>query len=278
MVFFKDFGKTVTDLFKGDKYKLNRTLKIKAQNTSSEWETKTVVQGSGSMSTKLVYKQSDASLGAVEITVPTKGNLEVDYATPSMTKGLKTNIVLKQPNVDVKGKYQTGAFKSKCEARLNVDAASLDSIYADASMGFEGFTVGGSVKLKPSDENSMLADYNVGIQYAKDPDTTISVATASRCDKVTTSFWRRYSPSAEIAARYTLDLEQPGNPQVEVGGKWKVDSKGTVQGVLRTGGEACLLYKHVLSSRLTASLGAVFDTKSFAADSTSMNYQLEFNC
>jgi len=275
MVFFKDFGKTVNDLFKGDKYKLNRTLKVKAKNDATEWETKTVLTSAGSMSTKLVYKQSDASFGSVELTAPTKGNLEVDYCTPSLTKGLKTNIVVKQPNVDLKGKYENGAFKSKAEARLNADTTTLESIYVDASMGFEGFTVGASGKVKPGDE-SMLADYNVGIQYAKDPDTTISVATASKCDKVTTSFWRRYSPNAEVAARYTLDLEQPGNPKVEVGGKWKVDSKGTVQGVICTGGEAMFLYKHVLSSRLTASLGAVFDTKSFASDSTTINYQLEF--
>lgn len=276
MVFFKDFGKTVTDLFKGDKYKLNRTLKVKAKNDASEWETKTVLSNSGSMSTKLVYKQSDPSFGAVELTAPTKGNLEVDYCTPSLAKGLKTNIVVKQPNVDIKGKYENGAFQSKCEARLNADTTTLASVYVDAAMGFEGFTVGASAKVQPGDDN-MLADYNVGIQYAKDPDTTISVQTASKCDKVTTSFWRRYSPGAEVAARYTLDLDQPGKPEVEVGGKVKIDDKGTIQGVLGTNGEASLLYKHVLSSRLTASLGAVFDTASFASDSTTLNYQLEFN-
>jgi len=275
MVFFKDFGKTVTDLFKGDKYKLDRTLNIKAKNDASEWETKTVLSSAGAMKTKLIYKQSDPSLGAVEVTVPTKGNLQVDYTTPSIAKGLKTNIVVKQPTVDVKGKYTNGALQAKAECTLNANTTSVEQVYVDAAMAYEGFTVGASAMVKPGSE-SMLADWNVGIQYAKDPETTVSITTAQSCEKVTTSLWRKYSANSEVAARYTLDLENPASPNIEVGGKWKVDEKGSVQGVLRTGGEACLLYKHVLSSRLTGSLGAVFDTKSFAADSTSVNYKLEF--
>merc|ERR1719251_420996 len=99
------------------------------------------------MKNKLVYNHRDDFFGSIEATIPTKGNLEVDYCTPSLTKGLKTNIVVKQPNVDIKGKYENGAFKSKAEARLNADTTTLESIYVDASMGFEGFTVGASGKV-----------------------------------------------------------------------------------------------------------------------------------
>lgn len=274
MVFFKDFGKTINDLFKGDKYTLNRTLNIKAKSADSEWETKTVLSN-GSLSTKLVYKQSDPSLGAVELTVPTKGNLEVDYTTPKLAKGLKTNVVVKQPNVDLKGKYTNGAVEAKCEAKINADSTSLESVYCDAAMGFDGFSVGGAVKIKPGNEN-MLADYNVGFQYARDPSTTFSVTTANSCNKLTTSALRSFDNGCNVGFRYTFDLDKPAQPAFEIGGKCKVDDNGTLQGVLRTGNEACLLYKHVLSNRLTASLGAVFNTQDMSAASTSINYKLEF--
>lgn len=274
MVFFKDFGKTLNDLFKGDKYTLNRTLNIKAKSADSEWETKTVL-ADGSLSTKLVYKMSDASLGGLEITVPTKGNLEVDYTTPKLAKGLKTNVVVKQPNVDLKAKYTNGSVEAKCEAKLNADNTSLDSVYADAAMGFDGFSVGGAVKIKPGTEN-MLADYNVGVQYTGVANTTLAVTTANSCNKLTTSVLRNFDNGCDVGFRYAFDLDKPAQPAFEIGGKCKVDDKGTIQGVLRTGNEACLLYKHVLSNRMTASLGAVFDTKDMSAASTSINYKLEF--
>jgi len=275
MVFFKDFGKTVTDLFKPDKYKLERTIEVKASSSQSEWSTKTVINNTGSLSSKLTYKQSDASLGSVEIKVPTKGNMEIDYQTPKITDGLKTNIVICQPKMDVKAKYQKSAFKSHVKLQMNVEKPQVDSIYADCSVGFEGLTLGASAMIKPGAETP-LADYNLGLVYAQNKDTNIAVTTSNSCDNISTSFWRRYSPNMELAARVSLALESNPNPRVELGSRYKVDDNGTVQGVLSTGGDAMFLYKHKLSDSLTASLGCQVDTKTMSASATSVHYKLEF--
>jgi hypothetical protein len=276
MVFFKDFGKTVTDLFKPDKYKLNRTVEVKASSAQAEWTTKTVINPTGQLSSKLTYKQCDASLGSVEIKVPTKGNMEIDYQVPEKVDGLKTNIVICQPNMDLKAKYKRSSFKSHVKLQMNTEKTRVDSVYADASIGFEGLTLGGAAKLKPG-ADTPLADYNVGLVYEQNSDTSISVTTSDCCDSISASFWRRYSPSLELAARVGLAVESIAHPCVELGARWKCDENGTVQGVLSTNGDAMFLYKHKLSKMLTASLGCQVDTKTMKASSTSVHYKLLFN-
>lgn len=283
MVFFKDFGKTINDLFKDSKYKLQRTLEVTAANDCSEWKTKTVISDKGKMKNELVYKQSDRSFGTVEVTVPTQGNMEINYTTPKLMDGLKTNVVVAQPNVDLKAKYCKGSIKTECKATLNTATTSLDTVYVDASIGIDGFYVGGAMKVKPGAGNmsSMFADYNVGFQYNQSKNTTFSVSTANTLDKISTGFWRRYSDNGEVSARYNLDLndkQSTGAPSVEIGGRWKIDDKGTLQAVVRTAGDAMFLYKHRVSDRVTASLGTCLDTKSFSADSTKVHYKLEFSC
>jgi len=276
MVFFKDFGKTVTDLFKTDKYKLDRTIEVKASSKQSEWTTKTVINNTGALSSKLTYKQTDASLGTVEIKVPTKGNMEIDYQTPKIAEGLKTNVVVSQPNLDIKTKYQKSAFKSHTKTRLNTENPQVASVYADFSVGFEGLTLGGAATVKPGAETP-LADYNVGLVYEQNKDTNIAVSTSNSCENINCSFWRRYNPSVELAARVGLAVESISNPRVELGARYKVDENGTVQGVLSTGGDAMFLYKHKLSDSLTASLGCQVDTKTMSASATSVHYKLEFS-
>jgi len=274
MVFFKDFGKTVTDLFKADKYKLDRTLQVTARADATEWVTKTVVRD-GKVKNKLTYKQSDKTFGAVEVEVPTGGTPEIKYTTPSLCEGLKSDLILKNPTVDLKGKYTRGSIQSEVKATLNTNKAALKSVYLDASVGVEGFSVGGALKVQPGAEKP-LADYNVGLQYTPSDSSTLALTTENQCDQISTSFWYRFSPKGEICARYNLDLDKPGNPQVELGGKYKVDEKGTVQGVVQSDGAAMFLYKHNVSDSVTASLGAAFDSKTFSAESTSIHYKLEF--
>lgn len=275
MVYFKDFGKTVTDLFKTDKYAFNRTLITKTKNKHSSWETEHALQASGNMTSKLVYKQTDESMGAIEVTVPTKGELKVDYSTPKMVDGLTSNLVFSESSVDLKNTYCNGAFQSKLDASMNPGSMSVGNVAAEASMGFDGFSVGGAVKLNPNSDK-MLSDYNLGMQYAKSKDTTISVKTEARCEKISTMLWQRWCPRSEYAARYVLDLENPSAPSFDVGTKWQMDDAATMQGVLRSSGDAMFLYKHKLSERMTASIGCTMNVKTLTADSTNIHYKLEF--
>jgi len=276
MVFFKDFGKTVSDLFKADKYELNRTMQVTAKSGNSEWVTKTVITEKGAMKNKLTYTQRDKTFGAAEVVVPTKGSLEIKYTTPKLADGLKTDLVLKQPCLDLKNKYTRGSIKSQSTTTFNTDrnSPSVDCLYGDASVTMEGFSVGGSVKIKPGADQA-LADYNVGLQYSPSDKCTLALTTANRMDHISSSIWYKYSDCGELGARYNLNIEKMGNPQVEVGGRWKVDDKGTLQGVVRAGGGAMCLYKHKLSKSMTASLGASIG-QAMTADSTKVHYKLEF--
>jgi len=273
MVFFKDFGKSVKDLFDSSKYRLERTVQVSAATENTEWKTKTVINEKRQMSNKLTYSQRDTNFGSIEATVPTKGNLEIDYCTPSLAKGLKTNIVVQTPGVNLKAKYEKNKFKSQSTATFN-SSGSLDAIYADASLKMDSVIFGGSVKLKPTNDN-VVDDYSVGLQYQPSSDTTISLTTSNKCDKIAGGFMKQCE-GGEVGARYSMNMDNPGNPMVEIGGRYKIDSKGTVQGVLRTEGDAMCLYKHKYSESLTGSIGACFDIKSFSANSTKIHYKLEF--
>lgn len=280
MVFYKDFGKTVRDLFKNDKYEFKRTLEVKAKSSPTEWTSKTVIKDDGSISSKHTYKQSDDSLGSWEIKVPTQGNLEVDYQAPKLIEGLKTNLVMQTPNLDLKGKYKNtnllGRFNcsSEFKATMNTETTSLEKMYIDGSMAFESVSVGGSATFRTGPMS--LSDYTVGLTYTQSKDTNIAVTTSSNCNNIATSFYRRVGPETEVACRYNLNVQKPGEPSFEIGGRYQVDESGLVQGFVNPGGNAFMLYKHALSSRLNASLGAVVDTKTWAAGSAKVHYKLEF--
>jgi len=272
MVFFGDFGKTVTDLFKTSKYELDRTLKVTCKSDNTEWSTEASfpAKNGGQSSTTATYKHSDKKLGTLEIEVPSGKTLTLDYQTPKLMDGLKSNFVVEYPKLTYKGKYSHSAFKGKAKIACDAKDTSNISATVEGSTCVQGLHVGGEVKYSTK---KGLNGYAVGGHYTKG-DTQLAFKTKKNFDVFNVQLHKKYSATGEVAADYDLD-RATYSPTVTVGGKWKLDDKSTVQGCIKSDSSVYVLYKHKLSDLMTASMGTTFDIQN-NMDNVNVHYKFEF--
>jgi len=268
MVFFSDFGKVVTDLFKTKDYEMNRSLKLKCTSENTEWTTESSfpITDAGETVSKAKYKQTDESFGAITIEVPNTKVMKIDYQTPGFVDGLKVNMICEIPKVSIEGKYEQG----QNAAKVCLDATDKFSKFGfrgEVAREIKGLWVGGEVKC----DGAEIKGWMTGLNY-KTSDTQLSLKTNT---DVLNAHLHKSIEGGEVAAFY--DLKYEGNVHlVSVGGKWNLDDKSSVQGFVQSSGNTYLLYKHKLSSRCTAHLGTVFNMNG-ANDDVNVHYKFEFS-
>jgi len=274
MVFFGDFGKTVTDLFKKKKYELNKTLKVTAKSSNTEWisESTFPVKAGGSLTSKNTYKYKDKKFGALELEL-NNASAKFDYETPKLVEGLKTNVVVESPNVSLKGKYNCKDTMAKGKATVKVDSTDTSKASVSAEVSAElqpNLFVGGELKYS---NGKGLQDYSVGAHYVKG-ETQLTLKTSNNFDSVNVQLYKKYSESGEVAANYDMDLNSYA-PTCTVGGKLKLDGgKSHVQGCVKSDGLVYMLYKHQLSDRLAGSVGTTFNIQN--VEDVNLHYKFEF--
>lgn len=269
MVFFSDFGKVVTDLFKVKDYKMNRSLKLKCASDNTEWTTESSfpITADGETVSKAKYKQTDKTLGAITIEVPNNKAMKIDYKTPGFVDGLDVNMICELPKASIKGEYAQGQNAAKFCLETSIDNASKFGLTGEVAREIQGLWVGGEVKYK-SDGNE---EWMTGVNY-KTSDTQLSLKTNLN---VLNAHLHKSIDGGEVAAFYDLKYKENIH-LVSVGGKWGLDDKSSVQGFVQSDGKTHLLYKHKLSSRCTAHLGTVFDMNG-ANDDVNVHYKFEFS-
>jgi len=275
MVFFADYGKTVTDLFKLKKYEFHRTLKVTAKSENTEWTSESkfpVAKGAGgTISSKNTYKQTDSKLGALEVELETK-KAKFDYETPELCKGLKTNVVVEYPNVSLKGKYTCSSYgKGKATVKVDSTDTSKASATVEASTELQpNLFLGGEAKYCSV---KGLTSYAVGAHYVKG-DTQLTFRTGNNFDAVNVQLFKKFSEAGEVAADYDMDLNSYA-PTCTVGGKYKLEGGVShVQGCVKSDGFMQMLYKHKLSDRLSGSVATTFNLAK--VEDVNLHYKFEF--
>lgn len=275
MVFFGDFGKTVTDLFKLKKYEFHRTLKVTARSENTEWTSESkfpVAKGAaGTISSKNTYKQKDKKLGTLEVELETK-KAKFDYQTPELMKGLKTNVVVEYPTVSLKGKYACSSYgKGKATVKVDSTDTSKSSATLEASTELQpNLFLGGEAKYSSV---KGLTSYAVGAHYVKG-DTQLTMKTGNNFDSVNVQLYKKYSSSGEVAAHYDMDLNSY-SPTCTVGGKYKLEGGlSHVQGCVTSTGFVQMMYKHKLSDRLAGSVATTFNLGK--VEDVNLHYKFEF--
>jgi len=278
MVLFSKFGKTVKDLFKTDKYELNRTLSINGTSGSMAWTTEASFPvEKGEDSAKLVWKHKDDKFGAVELSLQNTKPNKLDYATPSLMEGLKVNLIAEQPksdrigllgvnlgaNLSLKAELQQGQLAGK----LCAEVGEKEKLTAEVATEVKGVWMGGEVSVS----GKGLEKYCAGVHYQLG-DTQFDFNTDfAKCNL---KVHKEYCSMGEVAAEYDYDTKED-KTTVKLGGKWMLDEKSTTQGFLTSSGNTYLLYKHKLTDRLTASLGTSFDIRNFQQENVNVHYKLE---
>jgi len=277
MVFFSDFGKTVKDLFDKKKYEVNKTLKVTCKSKNSEWSTESSfpVKAEGMSTTKSKYQQT-LPYGTVLVEVPSNKPGKLDYQTPALLDGLKSNLVMEGSKLSYKGKYSAPQAKAAAlKAKTTVSTSTMDpanvSLQAEISTELQGLHVGGEVSYNANKGFTALA---AGAHYVKDG-TQLTLKTDNKFDLLTVMLHKKYSDNGEVAASYDLDLKSYYAHECSVGGAWTIDDKSMFQGFVKSDGNAYALYKYKLSDRLTAHLGTSFNVRKLD-DDLNMHYKFEF--
>jgi len=286
MVLFSKFGKTVKDLFKTDKYELNRTISVKCQSDNTEWSTEcSFPLAEGDTKEKAVYKQTDSTFGTVEIEIPNTKPKKIDYQFPKFKDGLKVNFEVaeeetKEVNeiisggglygakISIKGEYQ----KDQIAGKVVVEAGDNKTLQAEVAYELsEGCWAGGEVKYALDGD----LEYHLGahITYGK-------VMTDVKADfvkqKVNVKLHNQYFDSGAVAADFNYNIGKQ-LATTSIGGAWKLDEKCNAQGFVKNTGNTYLLLKYKLSDHITASTGTSFDLSQLQQDAVDVHFKIEVN-
>jgi len=147
MVFFSDFGKAVTDLFKTKDYVLNRSVKLKCSSGTTEWTTESSFPLSerGEITSKATYKKTDKTLGGITIEAPNTKSMQIDYETPKIVDGLNVNMICEFPAVSLKCKYEEGPNAAKLFLLSTLENYKKVWLKAEVAREIQGFWVGGDI-------------------------------------------------------------------------------------------------------------------------------------
>jgi len=269
MVFFSDFGKAVTDLFKTKDYVLNRSIKLKCSSGNTEWTTESSfpISETGEIKSNAKYKQTDETFGAITIEVPNTKSMKIDYEAPKFVDGLKVNGICELPKASIKGKYAQGPNAAKFSLETSRENPSKVGVTAEVAREIQGLWVGGEVTCNTADG---VTGWKAGTNYELS-DTKLSLKSST--DALDVHLHKKVE-GGEVAAQYNLDYEEQAY-LVSVGGKWNVDDKSSVQGFVQSDGNTYLLYKHKLSDHFTAHMGTTFFMNK-TNDNVNVHYKLEF--
>lgn len=287
MVLFSNFGKTVKDLFKKDKYELNRTVSVKNTSGSTAWTTEVgfPVRDEGKSNAKVIVKHADESFGTCEIEVSKTKQNKFSYDTPKLMDGLKVKLSIDEKKKNTMGKLgiDSGAniaFKAEYEqdklaGKICAQVGEEDKITVEGATEFKGVWIGGEAVISPF----AIEACSVGMHYQRRDtqlDIKADIKDINNKKKLNIKVHKQYSDTGEVAVEYDQELA-PNAPAavVSIGGKWKLDDKCMTQGFLTMEGHTYLLYKHKLTDRLTASLGTSFDLSNLQNENVNVHYKLE---
>lgn len=270
MVFFSDFGKKVSDLFKKKDYELQRSVKLKCKSGKTEWTTESrfAIEVDGQSTTKTKYKQNSGKFGAITLEIPNNKPMKVDYETPNLMDGLQMNLISEASKVSLETECERGQIAAKCSVSTSTSNPSKLGLTAEVARDIGGLWFGGEVEY---DTEEGPKGYMAGVSYT---DSDTQVVLQGNLKELKVHLHSKCSETGEVAADYHMDLKE-NIRMVSVGGKWQVDEKCSVQGFIQSDGNSYLLYKHKLSDYCTAHFGSTFGCSS-VKDNVNVHYKLEF--
>jgi len=239
---FKNFGKSVIDLFK-EQFDYKRQLKLKsttANGVQLESGAELGKDGRVDGNVKATYKQ--AGVGTFQSELNTTGSTKVSVKADKLTPGLAMKLTGdEKPSAKLEVDYAKDFFSSS----LTVDASKVStSVDVAGVIGFDGLAVGGHAKYDVLQQK--LADFNAGAEYAQS-DFTVTVKTSDQANKITTSYLHHISPLVQVAASLDYDIERHARTAT-IGSTYKLDFDNSTKVKLLTSGVFAAVFEHRLQT------------------------------
>jgi len=240
--FFKNFGKSLCDLFK-EQYDFVRAVKIKS-TTSNGVVFESSVNGSNEGGVKATYKQAD--IGTLQAEVLTTGCAKYSLKNDKLHKGLTVKL---SGDEKPSGKVEVDYSLEHTALSLTADVAAATCVDAAVVAGFDGASVGGHFKYDVVGHQPK--DYNLGVEYSmpsssSSPDLTFTARTCDSISKVCLGYFHRYSPSLQFGAQFSYGLKD-GKNELTVGTSHVLDHSALIKAKINTNGTFAAAVEHKLA-------------------------------
>lgn len=231
-----DIQKPINDLINND-YVFGRKLKISTKSSAGLSFSTEGTLGAKGTSGKLTLK-GQSMLDNVKIDkacVDTKGRFTLESTLSNALKGCTFTVKAsdgagKAPAGELSMNYST----DRLNFQLAADVVEGPTLSSSATVGYEGFTLGGSVKYNTAfdnDSSGSLDDYNAALAY-KMSDMTLSVTTKKKLSNFNLGVHQNTSSGLELGALVGFSTAG-GSKNITLAAKKgnttaKVDSSGVV--------------------------------------------------
>lgn len=252
---FGKIGSKVKDLL-SKKYTYHQEIKVCSKADGGlKLEACGTDAGKDGLAGYTTLKYKDKAFGEAEATLhtsgdvkDTKGKIKFDKFQKGADVSISSSAAL-APTVEANYKQDNIATNLK----LTTDGKK-SSLFGSASYGMEGITLALSGK---TTDFSSLKDYNAAAEY-QNKDVTLSLVTADKCEKVTVSYFQKWTKSLEWGAKMQL---LPASNLLTVGTEYELDKHTTLKSMASTDGKvACAVQHKVKDPEFKMNLAAAFDT------------------
>jgi len=244
---FDDLGKSVKNLFK-KKYDYGNSMKTSHKTASGVTLDNTAVFAD-SISGRVKGTYKDETFGDIETEVATRGNLSGKVSLKKLADGL--NVALKG-NVNADSQLTAGVDMTyaqeffACSSKISV--AKTAGIDLAGTIGFDGLSVGGQVKLDVSAAAQEFVDFNVGFQYDTS-DLSCTLKTQKKGDVIAASAFHTVNPGYKVGGEFLYSPYASADKQYKltIGSDYKLDDDTNIKAKLDTLGVFATAIEHKLT-------------------------------
>jgi len=200
----------------------------------------------------VVLTQSWNTSNAIELKVEVEDfvgkGLKLEGSTQffpnSLKKAAKLNLSLRQPGF---------------HGKALVDILNGPSFFGDVVVGRNGVLAGAEVGY--DFQVGRILKYSLGTGYIG-RDYSASVIANNKLSSFGVSYSHRISERVEVAAKSQWDTKTSNEPQIEFGGKYKLDAGTSLKGKVSSVGTVALSLNHLLRPGVQFGFGVQVNTKS----------------
>jgi len=274
-------GKRINDFLKPKEYALDRTAKINVLSDKVDWSLENTLNKDGAIESELnvkhAFEKDTLSLTTSTTEAPT---FEVSTKRFSSKFDLKANI--QDPVMEANICHKREKYAVCVDATYDWSNQNMDGEVALSYAGLDKVLLGSKIKVEQSQKNPAfgVVDYNVGVQFNRNPDQTFAVTTENQLSKVKVGAEFKVRDSYRGFAQVSYDTrEQSADNSMgySVGVQRCISKTAKVRAVYRKDMTASVLYSNNFSDpNVCAKVAANFDFTKDPSQRASLQWKVVF--
>jgi len=273
VVFWEDFTKRATDLWKSKKFQFNRTLNVKVDSGNNiTWEGNHVLKDESKADSKITLTQKQDGFGQLKLEWGAPAKTKFELKTSELVDNSEVKLTVENPE---KGNLEVTYGQADWSAKVDAQYKSKNLLLeAQASFAWEKVTVGLHGVFDSS--GSALKEADVGVRLDQDADRTYVLRSKDMFNELEVAFYNKVSGDSEIGAEVDINMSK-GAIAMKLGGSYKLDDSSKLRYNIDSGANVQAAYEYKFSKNVTGYLGTQYSlTENAIADG--FGYKLEFQC